>query len=110
MDEGVGRDTDAVMQQSRGSIAMAVATAAMLATELAALLAQRGVDVARIRKLSVGSIDIRNRQVGVIDLDGLVHDRLLEAERPVAGLLGAEILDSHHGIIDFGTRTLYLRR
>ena len=28
---------------------------------------------------------------------------------PVAGLLGAETLRRHHGIIDFGTRTLYLR-
>ncbi len=73
-------------------------------------LKQRGVDVARIRKLSVGSINMLNRQVGVIDLDGLVHDRLLDANPPVAGLLGAEILDRHHGIIDFGTRTLYLRR
>jgi hypothetical protein len=26
------------------------------------------------------------------------------------GLLGAEILNSHHGIIDFGTRTLYLKK
>jgi len=25
-------------------------------------------------------------------------------------LLGAEILNRHHGIIDFGTRTLYLKR
>jgi len=25
-------------------------------------------------------------------------------------LLGAEILKSHHGIIDFGTRTLYLKK
>jgi hypothetical protein len=58
-------------------------------------LKQRGVDVARIRKLSVGSIDIIGREVGVIDLEGL---------------LGAEILDRHHGIIDFGTRTLYLQR
>jgi predicted aspartyl protease len=73
-------------------------------------LKQRGVDVARIRKLTVGSIDIVGREVGVIDLEGLIHNGLLEGKPPVAGLLGAEILDRHHGIIDFGTRTLYLHR
>jgi predicted aspartyl protease len=73
-------------------------------------LKQRGVDVARIRKLTVGSIDIVGREVGVIDLEGLIHDGLLEGSPPVVGLLGAEILSRHHGIIDFGTRTLYLHR
>jgi predicted aspartyl protease len=73
-------------------------------------LKQRGVDVARINKISVGSVDIVGRQVGVIDLDGLIQDGLLDASPPVAGLLGAEILNRHHGIIDFGTKTLYLRR
>jgi predicted aspartyl protease len=73
-------------------------------------LKQRGVDVARIRKLSVGSIDIVGREVGVMDMEGLIHDGLLDGNPPVAGLLGAEILDRHHGIIDFGTRTLYLHR
>jgi len=28
----------------------------------------------------------------------------------VVGLLGSEILRSHHGIIDFGTKSLYLKR
>jgi hypothetical protein len=43
-------------------------------------------------------------------MEGLLHNGLLEASPPVAGLLGAEILRQHHGIIDFGTRTLYLKR
>jgi predicted aspartyl protease len=73
-------------------------------------LKERGVRVARIRKLSVGSVDIVGRQVGVIDLEGVIHDGLLDGSPPVAGLLGAEILNRHHGIIDFGTRTLYLKR
>ena len=73
-------------------------------------LKQRGVRVARIRKLSVGSVDIIGRDVGVVDLAGLIHGGLLEGSPPVAGLLGAEILNRHHGIIDFGTRTLYLKR
>jgi predicted aspartyl protease len=73
-------------------------------------LKQRGVDIARIRKLSVGTVDIIGREVGVTDLEGLIHDGLLEGSPPVAGLLGAEILNRHHGIIDFGTKTLYLRR
>jgi len=72
-------------------------------------LRERGVRVAHIRKLSVGSVDIVGKEVGVIDLEGLIHDGLLEGSPPVAGLLGAETLRRHHGIIDFGTRTLYLR-
>jgi len=34
----------------------------------------------------------------------------LEGSPPVVGLLGAETLRRHHGIIDFGTRTLYLQK
>src|SRR5439155_24706499 len=73
-------------------------------------LKERGVRVARIRKLSVGSVDIVGGQVGVMDLEGVIHDGLLDGSPPVVGLLGAEILKGHHGIIDFGTRTLYLKR
>jgi predicted aspartyl protease len=71
-------------------------------------LRQRGVETARIRRLTVGSVEILGKDVGVIDLEGLIHRGLLDAKPPVAGLLGAEILRSHHAIIDFGTRTLYL--
>ena len=35
--------------------------------------------------------------------------KLAGASPPVVGLLGAEVLKSHHAIIDFGTRTLYLK-
>ena len=72
-------------------------------------LRQRGVQVARIRRLSVGSFNIVGHDVGVIDLEGLIHGGLLEGKRPVAGLLGSELLRRHHGIIDFGTRRLYLK-
>jgi predicted aspartyl protease len=72
-------------------------------------LKQRGVQSARIRRLSVGSVDILGKEVGVVDLEGLIHSDLLRGSQPVAGLLGAEILRAHHGIIDFGTRTLYLK-
>ena len=73
-------------------------------------LKQRGVEVAKIRRLSVGSIDIVGSEVGVVNLEGLIHGELLKGSRPVAGLLGAELLRSHHAIVDFGTRTLYLKR
>jgi predicted aspartyl protease len=72
-------------------------------------LKQRGVEIARIRQLSVGSVDIVGKDIGVVDLGGLIHKDLLRGSQPVAGLLGAEILQSHHGIIDFGTRRLYLK-
>ncbi len=73
-------------------------------------LKQRGVQLARIRRLSVGSVDIMGKEVGVVDLQGLIYSDLLKGSPPVAGLLGAEILRSHHAIVDFGTRTLYLKR
>jgi predicted aspartyl protease len=88
---------------------MRIATRETPYSSSAVNLTERGVRVARIRKLSVGSVDIIGKDVGVVDLEGLIHDGLLEGSPPVAGLLGAETLRRHHGIIDFGTRTLYLR-
>ena len=72
-------------------------------------LKQRGVQMATISRFSIGSMDMRDKDVGVINLEGLIHGGLLDASPPVAGLLGSEILRRHHGIIDFGTKTLYLR-
>jgi hypothetical protein len=89
---------------------MRIATRETPFSSSAVNLTERGVRVARIRKLSVGSVDIIGKEVGVIDLEGLIHEGLLQGSPPVAGLLGAEILDRHHGIIDFGARKLYLKR
>jgi predicted aspartyl protease len=89
---------------------MRIATRETRFSSSAVNLTERGLRVARIRKLSVGSVDIIGKEVGVIDLEGLIHGGLLRGSPPVAGLLGAEILNRHHGIIDFGTRTLYLKR
>jgi predicted aspartyl protease len=73
-------------------------------------LKQRGVHMATITRLSIGSMNLERKDVGVIDLEGLIHGGLLNASPPVAGLLGSEILRRHHGIIDFGTKSLYLKR
>jgi predicted aspartyl protease len=74
-------------------------------------LKEAHVEVARIRRLSVGSVNIAAEAIGVSDLGWLLQKAdLPQRSRPFAGLLGAEILQSHHGIIDFGTRTLYLKR
>jgi predicted aspartyl protease len=67
------------------------------------------VQVAQIRRLSIGSINVEGHRVGVVDLGALISTESLEAKRPVAGLLGGELLQAHHGIIDFGTRRLYLK-
>ena len=72
-------------------------------------LRESDVQVARIRRLTVGSVNIVGHKVGVIDLGGLIHSEMLKGERPVVGLLGGELLQRHHGIIDFGTRRLYLK-
>jgi hypothetical protein len=89
---------------------MRIATRETPYSSSAVNLKERGLRLARIRKLSVGSVDIVGKDVGVIDMEGLIHDGLLEGSPPVAGLLGAETLRRHHGIIDFGTRTLYLQK
>ena len=72
-------------------------------------LRQRGVQFATISRFSVGSVHMRDKKVGVIDLEGLVRNGLLDSSPPVAGLLGSEILQRHNGIIDFGKKMLYLK-
>ena len=73
-------------------------------------LKHRGVQMATITRLSIGSMNLDRKDVGVINLEGLIHGGLLDASPPVVGLLGSEILRRHHGIIDFGTKSLYLKR
>ncbi|MGZ5563621.1 MAG: aspartyl protease family protein [Chthoniobacterales bacterium] len=67
------------------------------------------VQRATIQRFSLGQVNMRSKEVGVINLEGLLHGSLLEGKPPVAGLLGADILSGHNAIIDFGTRTLYLK-
>jgi hypothetical protein len=55
-------------------------------------------------------MDFKGKDVGVINLEGLIHGGLLDASPPVVGLLGSEMLRRYHGIIDFGTKSLYLKR
>lgn len=60
-------------------------------------------------KFILGAFKIAHKEVGVMDLSGLIRSDLLKGEPPVAGLLGSEFLRRNHGIIDFGTRMLYLK-
>jgi predicted aspartyl protease len=73
-------------------------------------LAQSRVRLANITRFSVGSLDMQSHRVGVINLERLIHGGLLEASPPVAGLLGSEMLARYHAIIDFGTKSLYLKQ
>ncbi len=73
-------------------------------------LGDRKVQLATVSRLSIGSFEIHGKEVGVIDLEGLIHNGLLEGSPPVVGLLGSELLRRNHGIIDFGTNSLYLKR
>jgi predicted aspartyl protease len=72
-------------------------------------LKQRGVRMATISRFSVGSMNMERKDVGVMNLEGLIHGGLLDASPPVVGLLGSELLRRYHGIIDFGTKSLYLK-
>ena len=72
-------------------------------------LAESRVRLATISRLSVGSMKMRTHDVGVINLAGLIQGGLLEGSPPVAGLLGSEMLQRYHAIIDFGTKSLYLK-
>jgi predicted aspartyl protease len=73
-------------------------------------LAQSRVRLANITRFSVGSMDMQSHSVGVINLERLIHGGLLDASPPVAGLLGSEMLQRYHAIIDFGTNSLYLKQ
>src|SRR5205814_10087756 len=57
-------------------------------------LKQRGVQIARIKRPSVGSVDIVGKDIGVVDLEGLIDSDLLRASQPVAGFLGAADLQT----------------
>jgi predicted aspartyl protease len=72
-------------------------------------LDQRGLQLATIRRFAIGPFLVKGKEVGVMDLKGLIHGDLLQGKPPVAGLLGSEFLRRNHAIIDFGTRTLYLK-
>src|SRR5436189_2662111 len=72
---------------------MRIATRETQFNSSAVNLKERGLRIARIRKLSVGSVDIIGKEVGVIDLGGLIHGGLLRGSPPVACLLGGEILN-----------------
>ncbi|MBA3960985.1 MAG: aspartyl protease family protein [Chthoniobacterales bacterium] len=72
-------------------------------------LDDRDLQLATIGRFSVGSFEVKRKEVGVMDLAGLIHGDLLKGTPPVVGLLGSEFLRRNHGIIDFGTRTLYLK-
>ena len=67
------------------------------------------IHLANITRLSIGSMDMQSSRVGVINLQGLIHEGL-NARPPVVGLLGSEMLHDYHAIIDFGTKSLYLKR
>jgi predicted aspartyl protease len=68
------------------------------------------VHVATITRLSVGSMDMQSHRVGVINLERLIYGSSPQASPPVAGLLGSEMLQRYHAIIDFGTKSLYLKQ
>lgn len=72
-------------------------------------LDERGLQLAVIRRFAVGPYLVKGKEVGVMNLDGLIHGELLRGEPPVAGLLGSEFLHRNNAIIDFGARTLYLK-
>ena len=72
-------------------------------------LDHRDLQLATIRHFAIGPFVVKGKEVGVMDLEGLIHGDLLQGTPPVAGLLGSEFLRRNHAIIDFGTRTLYLK-
>ena len=72
-------------------------------------LDERGLQLAVISRFAVGPYLVKGKEVGVMNLDGLIHGDLLQGQPPVAGLLGSEFLRRNNAIIDFGTRTLYLK-
>jgi hypothetical protein len=100
----------ATLLHSRFLLSMRVPLRGSQFTSSGVNLSDRKVQFATISRFSIGSFEMKGKEVGVIDLAGLIHNGLLEASPPVVGLLGSETLRRNHGIIDFGTSTLYLKR
>jgi len=71
-------------------------------------LPESRIHLAEISNLSVGSMKMQSSRVGVINLTRVIHSEL-DATPPVAGLLGAQMLHDYHAIINFGTKSLYLK-
>lgn len=71
-------------------------------------LPESRLHLAEISNLSVGSMNMQSSRVGVINLTRVIHGEL-DATPPVAGLLGSQMLHDYHAIIDFGTKSLYLK-
>jgi hypothetical protein len=71
-------------------------------------LEERGLQLATIQRFWVGDFHVKRKEVGVMDLRGLIHGDMLKGKPAVAVLLGSEFLRLNHAIIDFGTRPLYL--
>jgi predicted aspartyl protease len=71
-------------------------------------LSESRLHLANISRFSVGSMNLRSARVGVINLSGIIHGGLNDSP-PVVGLLGCQMLRDYHAIIDFGTKSLYLR-
>lgn len=71
-------------------------------------LSESRLHLANITRLSVGSMNLRSHRVGVTNLSGIIHHGLNDSP-PVVGLLGSQMLRDYHAIIDFGTKSLYLR-
>lgn len=79
-------------------------------TSAAVNLKRTRLQRATIAKFSIGPFKMQKNDVGVTNLEGLIRNGLLNATPPVAGLLGSDTLQRHNGIVDFGTKTLYLKR
>jgi hypothetical protein len=72
-------------------------------------LPETRLHLANITSLSVGSMDMPSSRVGVTNLQGLIPGGL-DSSPPIVGLLGSQMLRDYHAIIDFGTKSLYLKR
>jgi predicted aspartyl protease len=83
-------------------------------------LDDRDLRLTRIKRFAIGHLvsgqflfgnfTVKDKEVGVMDLTGLIQGELLQGVPPVAGLLGSEFLRRNHAVIDFGGQALYLRK
>ena len=72
-------------------------------------LDKRDVQLVTIRHFEIGKYKVKRKEVGVIDLSDFIAGSLRDLSPPMVGLLGSEFLRRNHALIDFGTRTLYLK-
>lgn len=64
---------------------------------------------AQIDSLRIGSLELRRQTIVILSLDHINHAYSEQSIPPIDGVIGSDLLNQLHGIIDYSSLTLFLR-